>query len=80
MIFMTLCPNNLSYSEQCHSLISATYKTSCKTGEGIEDMFLDVAHHLIESNQSRFQLQNFKRGSIKIHKFNEETNAESCSC
>ncbi|KAF2343995.1 Small GTPase superfamily, partial [Trinorchestia longiramus] len=26
-----------TFSEQCHNLISGTYKTSCKTGEGVEE-------------------------------------------
>ena len=32
--------------EQCNNLVSAVYKTSCKTGEGVEDMFVDIARQL----------------------------------
>nr|CAD7441295.1 unnamed protein product [Timema bartmani] len=53
-------------SEQCHNLISATYKTSCKTGEGIEEMFTDIAQHLVESNRSRLELQTMDKKSFKI--------------
>ena len=69
-----------SYREQCHNLISATYKTSCKTGQGIEEMFTDIAQHLMQSNQSRIQLQNLARDSFKIDKFNEDLPDDSCSC
>lgn len=66
--------------EQCHNLISATYKTSCKTGEGVEEMFTDIVQHLIHSNQSRFALQNFNTASFKIHKLIDEPPDDSCSC
>uniref|UniRef100_A0A0K8SSZ8 Uncharacterized protein n=1 Tax=Lygus hesperus TaxID=30085 RepID=A0A0K8SSZ8_LYGHE len=46
-----------SFCEQCHNLISITYKTSCKTGEGVEEMFADIAQHLVTSNRSRMELQ-----------------------
>ena len=32
--------------EQCNNLVTGVYKTSCKTGEGVEDMFVDIARHL----------------------------------
>ena len=32
--------------EQCNNLVSGVYKTSCKTGEGVEDMFIDIARQL----------------------------------
>lgn len=40
-----------AYSEQCHNLISGIYKTSCKTGEGVEEMFADIAAKLSETNR-----------------------------
>lgn len=54
-----------AFCEQCHSLISATYKTSCKTGEGIEEMFQDISRILVESNRSRMDLQ----ASMEQHGF-----------
>ena len=68
------------YREQCHNLISATYKTSCKTGQGVEEMFADIADHLMQSNQSRIQLQNLARESFKIDKFNDDPPDDSCTC
>lgn len=31
------------FCEQCHSLVQCSYKTSCKTGEGLDEMFNDIA-------------------------------------
>lgn len=68
------------FSEQCHNLISATYKTSCKTGKGVEDMFSDIAQHLSHSNRSRLELQSFNDDSFKIHKVREDPSDDSCPC
>ncbi|XP_019533258.3 uncharacterized protein LOC109404774 [Aedes albopictus] len=68
-----------SFCEQCHSLISATYKTSCKTGEGLEDMFQDIANSLVESNRSRLELQALDTHGFKIEP-PEETGEPSCLC
>ncbi|QQP35590.1 Rablike, partial [Caligus rogercresseyi] len=38
------------FCEQCHNLVSGIYKTSCKTGEGVEEMFEDIALKIRESN------------------------------
>lgn len=55
------------FCEQCQSLISATYKVSCKTGVGIEEMFQDIANILAESNRSRLELQALEQhGSFKV--------------
>lgn len=43
-----------------------TYKTSCKTGEGVEEMFADIAQHLITSNRSRLELQALEELSFKV--------------
>lgn len=67
------------FSEQCHNLISATYKTSCKTGEGIDEMFADIAQHLVQSNRSRMELQNVDTDSFKISPPDESTEP-SCLC
>lgn len=55
-----------NFCEQCHNLISATYKTSCKTGEGVNEMFDDIAQHLVFSNRSRMELQTVDKDSFKI--------------
>jgi len=46
-----------AFCEQCHNLVSGIYKTSCKTGEGVEEMFRDIAMQLGDSNRSRMELQ-----------------------
>ncbi|EAT38811.1 AAEL009342-PA [Aedes aegypti] len=68
-----------SFCEQCHSLISATYKTSCKTGEGLEEMFQDIANSLVESNRSRLELQALDSHGFKIEP-PEEFGEPSCLC
>ena len=37
--------------EQCNNLVSGVYKTSCKSAEGVEEMFLDIARQLSGSNR-----------------------------
>ncbi|KAL1400058.1 hypothetical protein pipiens_007742 [Culex pipiens pipiens] len=68
-----------SFCEQCHSLISATYKTSCRTGEGIEEMFQDIANTLVDSNRSRLELQALDSHGFKIEP-PEEIGEPSCLC
>lgn len=72
-----------SFCEQCHSLISCTYKISCKNGTGIDDMFTDIANSLVESNRSRFELQALE-GLDLDHGFKiqptEENTDNSCMC
>lgn len=68
-----------TFCEQCHNLISGTYKTSCKLGEGIEEMFTDIACHLVESNRSRLELQTMEQHGFKISP-REEPTGDSCLC
>ncbi|XP_059616669.1 ras-related protein Rab-30 [Phlebotomus argentipes] len=68
-----------AFCEQCHSLISATYKTSCKTGDGVEEMFKDIATHLVTLNRSRFELQALEQHGFKIEPA-EEGRDPSCIC
>ena len=67
------------FSEQCHNLISATYKTSCKTGEGINEMFEDIAHHLVEANRSRMGLHDMDEDHFKISYIDEAADP-TCMC
>ncbi|KAH8408458.1 hypothetical protein KR215_005818 [Drosophila sulfurigaster] len=72
-----------AFCEQCHSLISATYKTSCRSGEGIEDMFQDIARQLVTANRSKMELQALEQQSFQIDKALEAEHHEeagSCSC
>ncbi|XP_075213579.1 RAS oncogene family member RabX6 [Lycorma delicatula] len=68
-----------TFCEQCHNLISATYKTSCKTGEGVDEMFADIAQHLVLSNRSRMELQTVDKDSFKISPPDDFTEP-SCLC
>jgi Ras-related protein Rab-6A len=66
------------FCEQCHGLISATFKTSCKTNEGVKEMFEEIARCLVENNRSRLELQVLETHGFKVHP--PEENVESCSC
>nr|CAI5864231.1 unnamed protein product [Callosobruchus analis] len=70
-----------AFCEQCHNLISGIYKTSCKTGEGLDDMFNDIAYQLISSNRSRLELQTMEQHGFRITQYEEEEpKDDSCSC
>jgi Ras-related protein Rab-6A len=66
------------FCEQCHGLISATFKTSCKTNEGVKEMFEEIARCLVENNRARLELQVLETHGFKVHP--PEENVESCSC
>ncbi|XP_055376380.1 ras-related protein Rab-1B [Condylostylus longicornis] len=70
----------LEFTEQCQSMISSIYKTSCKTGEGIEEMFQDIASILIESNRSKLDLQALEEQSFKIDSLGEDVKDPTCIC
>ncbi|XP_015519544.1 uncharacterized protein RabX6 [Neodiprion pinetum] len=67
------------FCEQCHNLISATYKTSCKTGHGVDEMFEDIARHLVEANRSRMELHDMDKDHFKITS-SDEIDEPSCLC
>lgn len=66
------------FNEQCQSLISATYKVSCKTGSGIEEMFQDISNTLVQSNRSRIELQTFEHHGFHID--SPEPAESKCKC
>jgi GTPase SAR1 family protein len=66
------------FCEQCHGLISATFKTSCKNSEGVKEMFEEIARSLVENNRSRLELQALDSHGFKVHP--PEENVDSCSC
>lgn len=68
------------FSEQCHNLISAVYKTSCKTAEGVEEMFSDIARQLVESNRSRIDLKTMDAESFKVTPLEESSDEPNCLC
>lgn len=68
-----------AFCEQCHNLISGIYKTSCKTGEGVEEMFQDISRQLVEANRSRMELQTMDRDSFKVMPQLDEAEP-SCLC
>ncbi|XP_044751204.1 ras-related protein Rab-4B isoform X2 [Coccinella septempunctata] len=69
-----------SFCEQCQSLITNTYQISCKTNEGVEEMFTDIAFQLVNSNRARLELQSMEKHGFKITQSMEELSDESCLC
>ncbi|KAG0715084.1 Ras-related protein Rab-3C [Chionoecetes opilio] len=67
------------FCEQCHNLISGIYKTSCKNGVGVEEMFSDIARQLSDSNRSRKELESINKDSFKITPPEGEPE-DSCLC
>lgn len=68
------------FSEQCHNLISGTFKTSCKTGQGVEEMFNEIAQHLVQANRSRMELQTVDTESFKISQTEDLNEDPPCLC
>lgn len=73
------------FCEQCQDLISATFKISCKTGEGIEEMFQEVANMLVETSRSRLELkalgEHHHHGGFKVQPRADDADEEGkCIC
>eukprot|EP00092_Neocalanus_flemingeri_P023374 GFUD01025342.1.p2 GENE.GFUD01025342.1~~GFUD01025342.1.p2 ORF type:complete len:212 (+),score=55.65 GFUD01025342.1:159-794(+) len=73
-----------AFCEQCHNLVSGVYKTSCKTGEGVEQMFEDIANQLAQTNRSRMELKTIEETSFQVASPSQATQARgtdnSCGC
>ncbi|EDV40192.1 uncharacterized protein Dana_GF10394 [Drosophila ananassae] len=73
-----------AFCEQCHSLISATYKTSCRSGAGVEEMFRDISRQLVHANRSKMELQALEQKSFQVDSASDaavnEEDASSCGC
>lgn len=74
-----------AFCEQCHNLVSGVYKTSCKTGEGVEEMFKDIASQLATTNRSRIELQTIEETSFHVASSQRrggggEEGASDCGC
>ena len=77
-----------AFCEQCHNLVSGIYKTSCKTGEGVEEMFADIANQLTMTNRSRMELQAMEETSFHVaggetgerQERGPGSSGENCSC
>ena len=69
----------MSSSEQFHNVVSAVYRTSCKTGEGVPEMFADIAKHLVTQNRARMELDALEQDAFHLQP-QEENSPEQCSC
>lgn len=69
-----------AFCEQCQTLITNVYRISCKTNEGIEEMFVDIAYQLLQSNRSKLELQSMEQHGFKINPSSEEIPEDNCLC
>lgn len=67
------------FCEQCQTLICATFKTSCRTGEGVEEMFQQISNTLVEANRSRIDLQALDQTGFKVQAPEDGTD-NGCAC
>jgi small GTP-binding protein len=67
------------FSEQCRNLVSGIYKTSCKTGEGVPEMFRDIARQLADSNKSRIELKAMEEASFRVDTAVEAVERGTCN-
>ena len=71
----------LIYSEETSDCIVGYFKTSCKTGEGIEEMFNTVATSLSTQVKSRHDLMHLDEASFQVTPATEEASVEDdCVC
>lgn len=72
-----------NFCEQCHGMISGTFKTSCKTNSGVQEMFQYIAEILHDCNRSKIELQALERHGFRLETLDEPQNHDEegkCSC
>lgn len=72
-----------NFCEQCHGMISGTFKTSCKTNSGVQEMFQYIAEILNDSNRSKIELQALEQHGFRLETLDELQDydeEEKCSC
>ncbi|KAF0302689.1 Ras-related protein Rab-25 [Amphibalanus amphitrite] len=66
------------FCEQCHNVVTGTFKTSCKTGEGVQEMFAEISRQVAVSSRSRKELERLDDRSFRVEA--PHTPDEPCSC
>jgi len=66
------------FCEQCHNVITGIFKTSCRTGEGVHEMFAEISRQVSSSSRSRKELERLDDRSFRVEAPVVED--ESCSC
>lgn len=72
-----------NFCEQCHGMISGTFKTSCKTNSGVQEMFHYIAEVLNDANRSKIELQALEQHGFHLETLDELQEVEEdgkCSC
>lgn len=67
------------FSEQCRNLVSGIFKTSCKTGEGVDAMFTEIAKQLGTTNKSRMELKAMEETSFHVEPAIEAVERRGCN-
>lgn len=73
----------VNFCEQCHGMISGTFKTACKTNSGVQEMFQCIAEILNDSNRSKIELQALEQHGFRLDTLDELQDYdedERCSC
>ena len=58
--------------------MTGTFKTSCKTGEGVQEMFAEISRQVAVSSRSRKELERLDDRSFRVEA--PHTPDEPCSC
>jgi Ras-related protein Rab-6A len=70
---------SLMFSEQC-GIVNGIFKTSCKTGDGVAQMFDEIARVISTSSRSRHELLQLEH-SFKLNTMESEAQSEdNCMC
>lgn len=59
-------------------MVTGVFKTSCRTGEGVYEMFTEIARQVAVSSRSRKELERLDDRSFKV--VAPEVEQDSCSC
>ena len=65
------------FQMHCDILISSAYRVSCKTGEGVHEMFEDMARVLYDSSQDYFD-RSRNAGYVDLEDYDDEKKVKCC--
>lgn len=70
-----------NFCQQCQIIQSPVFKTSCKNGTGVQEMFTEISRRLADTNRSRRELSLLESGhSFQVQPTQAEEVVDSCIC
>lgn len=69
-----------AFCEQCHNMVSGVYRTSCKSGEGVDEMFEDIARNLVHGVRVRDLDEALYRDAFKVTREGGTVEDDVCMC